>query len=142
VMIVSSVPRMWNADGFDKMDAAKHEFLTTPSVKSVSLSWGAPNFNFSPYSARIVQAGRDLDQGVLTSVEAGDEDYGQVYGLELIAGKFLSEEGEAFQLSRIVINETAQRALSVHVGDKVKVEFWNQEFTIVGIVKDFNFESL
>lgn len=141
VMIVSSVPRMWNEEGFNKMDAAKNEFLSAPSIKSASLSWGAPNFNFSPYSARINHAGSSLDKGVLTTIAAADDDYAETYGLKIVDGKFLVNDGEVHQPDRIVINETAQKALSAQVGDRIKIEFSDRDFTIVGIVKDFNFES-
>jgi putative ABC transport system permease protein len=142
VMIVSSVPRTWTEEGFSKMDAAKQEFLNIPVIKSASLSWGAPNFNFSPFSANINHAGRSLDEGVLTTMQAADEDYMGVYGFKLLDGKFFLDEGEAFQPNRIVINESAQKALSAQVGDNIKIQFSDQEYTIVGIVSDFNFESL
>ncbi len=142
VMIVSSVPRTWTEEGFNKMDAAKREFLNTPAIKSASLSWGAPNFNFSPFSATINHTGRNIDEGVLTTMQAADEDYLQVYGFKLLEGKFFVDKGEALQRNRIVINESAQRALSTQVGDKIKIQFSDQEYTVVGIVSDFNFESL
>ncbi|MEQ1586201.1 MAG: ABC transporter permease [Cyclobacteriaceae bacterium] len=142
VMIVSSVPRTWTEEGFSKMDAAKQEFLNIPVIKSASLSWGAPNFNFSPFSANINHAGRSLDEGVLTTMQAADEDYMEVYGFKLLEGKFFVDKGEALQRNRIVINESAQKALSAQVGDKIKIQFSDQEYTIVGIVSDFNFESL
>jgi len=142
VLIVSSVPRMWNEAGMNKMDVAKREFLSSSAIKSVSLSWGSPGFNFSPFSAKINLAGRSVDQGVLTTMAAADEDYAKVYGLDLIDGKFFFDEGEGFQANRLIINESAQKALSVRVGDKVRIQFSDLEFTISGIVKDFNFESL
>lgn len=142
VMIVSSVPRTWTEQGFSKMDVAKREFLTTPAIKSASLSWGAPNFNFSPFSAKINHAGSNPDEGVLTTMQAADEDYMEVYGFKLLDGKFFVDEGEAFQRNRIVINQSAQKALSAQIGDKIKIQFSDQEYTVVGIVNDFNFESL
>src|SRR5258706_1640282 len=142
VLIVSSVPRIWNEGGLNKMDVAKREFLTSPEIKSASLSWGSPNFNFDPFSAKINLAGRPVDQGVLTTMTATDEDFAKVYGLNLIAGNFFFDKGELYQANRLVINESAQKAMSVQVGDKVKIQFFDKEFTITGIVKDFNFESL
>jgi len=142
VMIVSSVPRMWNEDGMNKMDAAKNEFLSSPKIKSASLSWGSPNYNFEPYSAKINITGHPLDQGTLTTITSADEDYANVYGLDIIDGKFFFGESEGFQTNRLVLNQSAQKALSVKVGDKVRIQFSNNEFTVAGIVKDFNFESM
>ena len=142
VLIVSSVPRMWNEEGFNKMDVARREFLSSPVVKSVSLSWGSPNFSFDPFSAKMNRAGSPIDQGTLTIMAAADENYARVYGLEMVAGKFFMDEGEPFQTNRLVLNESAQKAMAVQIGDKIKMQFSENEFTIVGIVKDFNFESL
>lgn len=142
VLIVSSVPRIWSEEGMSKMDVAKKEFLSSPTIQSVSLSWGSPNFNFSPFSAKINLASHSVDQGVLTTMAATDEDYAKVYGLDMVDGKFFFDEGEGFQTNRLVLNESAQKALSAQVGDKVRIQFSDQEFSISGIVKDFNFESL
>lgn len=142
VLIVSSVPRLWNEEGLNKMDAVKKEFLTSPKIKSVSLSWGSPNYNFEPYSAKISSIGHPLEKGVLTTITSADEEYAKVYGLDIIDGKFFFDESEGFQSNRLVLNESAQKALSVNVGDKLKIQFSGSEFTVAGIVKDFNFESM
>lgn len=141
VLIVSSVPRNWNEEGFSQMDAAKNQFLASSGVESVSLSWGAPNFNFSPYSARISKAGTPIEDGVPTIISANDADYAKVYGLEVVEGNFLTDVSAGNALNDIVVNESTQKALSVELGDKVRIEFSDQEFTIVGVIKDFNFES-
>ena len=142
VLIVSSVPRIWNEEGFNKMEVARREFLAAPVVKSVSLSWGSPNYNFEPYSAKMNVAGSPLDEGTLAILAAADENYAKVYGLDLVAGKFFFDDGESFQANRLVLNESAQKAMGVKPGDKVKIQFSDNEFTIAGIIKDFNFESL
>ena len=141
VMIVSSVPRLWNAEGFNKMQSARNEFLSSSKIESVSLSWGAPNFNFSPYSARINRPGAFLEDGVLAIVSATDEHYANVYGLDLVDGKFFYNADEPRLTNQIVINESAQKALALQPGDKIAMEFSNAEFTVAGVVKDFNFES-
>ena len=141
VMIVSSVPRLWNEDGFNKMQTARNEFLSSPIIESVSLSWGAPNFNFSPYNAKINKPGSPLDDGVVAIVSAADEHYEDVYGIDLVAGRFFFNENEPQLANQVVINESAQKALSLQPGDKLSMEFSSAEFTIAGVVKDFNFES-
>lgn len=123
------------------MDAAKREFLPSTRAEAVSLSWGAPNFNFSPYSAKIIHPGVPVEQGVRSVMCATDEDYARVYGLTVTEGKFVSGEGETRPINHVAINESAQKALNLRVGDKLAIEFSEQEYTISGIVKDFHFES-
>lgn len=142
VLIASSLPRIWTEEGMNKMDVAKREFLTSPKIKSVSLSWGSPNFNFEPYKANINHAGQPTEKGILTSMSSADEAYANVYGLKLLDGKFFFDEGEPFQTNRLVLNESAQKALGIQVGDKLDIQFSDQQFTVAGIVKDFHFESM
>lgn len=142
VLIVSSLPRIWTEEGMNKMEIAKREFLTSPRINSVSLSWGSPNFNFEPYKANINHAGQPVEKGILTSMSSADEAYADVYGLKLLDGKFFLDEGEPFQANRLVLNESAQKALGIHVGDKLDIQFSDQPFTVAGIVKDFHFESM
>jgi putative ABC transport system permease protein len=142
VLIVSSLPRIWTEEGMNKMDVAKREFLTSPRIKSVSLSWGSPNFNFDPFSANINLAGKQIDKGILTTMAAADEDYAHVYGLKLLEGKFFFDADEPFQANRLVLNKSAQKALGVSVGDKLNIQFSDNKFTVVGIVNDFHFESM
>jgi putative ABC transport system permease protein len=142
VLLVSSVPRMWNDEGMNKIDAAKKEFLKSPKIQSASLSWGSPNSQFESFSANINLVGQPTDKGVLITMAAADEDYARVYGLKILEGNFLFDESENFQANRLTLNESAQKALSAKVGDKLRVQFSDKEFTVVGIVKDFNFESM
>jgi putative ABC transport system permease protein len=142
VLIVSSVPRVWTEEGMNKMDAAKEEFLKSSKIKSVSLSWGSPNFQFEPFSANINLSGQPIEKGVLTTLAAADEDYANVYGLRILQGKFFFDGTENFQPNRLVLNECAQKALSAKVGDKLKIQFSDKEFTVVGVVNDFHFESM
>ena len=142
VMVVSSLPRVWSDEGLNQMDVAKGEFMKLSKIEAVALSWGAPNFTFFPYSAKINHIGSPLDQGVLTTMAPSDEDYARVFGLDMLDGSFFFGDTETYQPNRIVINRTAQNMLSAQVGDKVRIQYSDKEFTIVGIVKDFNYESL
>ena len=141
VMIVSSVPRLWSDDGFRKMEAAKNTFLQSTRISAVSLSWGAPNFNFSPYSAKVNRSGADRDDGPVAILTAADEDFSKVYGIDLSKGKFFFAEGEPQTSGQVVINESMQKALSLEPGDQINIEFSDRLFTVAGVVRDFNFES-
>lgn len=140
VLTVSSVPRLWTEEGFSKMDIAKQKFLASSKVKSVSLSWGSPNLNFSPISAKINVVGKLAEDGIQASISSVDEDYAKVYQLELSEGKFFSEEGEIRALKSVVINESAEKLLGTDLGEQINL--FDDQFTVVGVMKDFNFESL
>jgi putative ABC transport system permease protein len=141
VVTVSSVPRDWTADGFNRMDAAKHQFRRVPSVQSVSLSWDIPNGNFG-IVAELYRHGTQPDEGIGMPILMADESYNDTYQLTMLAGTFFQEEGQVQQPDDMVINESAQKALRVQIGDKIEMKGIPTAFRVVGIVKDFNFFSL
>lgn len=142
VVVVNSVPRLWNEEGFSKMESAKKEFLQSSGIEAVSLSWGAPDGNFSPGGSKVYKAGTPADQGVVHVVTSGDENFQDVFGLKLLAGNFLGTSSQQPRNS-VIINESAQKALHLQVGDQVvATDFGDSVYTVRGIVADFHFESL
>ncbi|MEB2778697.1 ABC transporter permease [Algoriphagus sp. D3-2-R+10] len=142
VLVVDSVPRIFSERGFQKMESAKQEFLRSPSIQSASLSWGAPGFGLSPVDAKIYLIGKSPDEGIRTAISSVDEDYLNVFEIDMIDGKFLSTS-EGRIPNTIVINKAAQEDMQLQVGDKVGIQnFGDVEYTIIGIMDDFNFESL
>lgn len=142
VLIVSSVPRLWNETGFQKMQSAKKEFMQSPRVQSVSLSWGAPGWNFSPGGGKVYKLGSTVDKGVDHVITSADEDFKKVFDLKMIEGNFLNE-GSARQPLGVVINQSAQKALHLQLGDQLNASGYGDTlFTVKGIVQDFNFDSL
>lgn len=141
VVTVSSVPRDWTPEGFNRMDAAKLQFQQVPSVQSVSLSWDIPNGNFGVV-AELYRQGKQPEEGVGMPVLMADEDYRDTYQFSMLAGTFFQPKGHVQQPDDMVINESAQKALRVQVGDKIQMKGVPIAFRVAGIVKDFNFFSL
>ncbi|WP_194972635.1 ABC transporter permease [Aquiflexum lacus] len=143
VLVVDSVPRNFSESGFQKMESAKQEFLRSNSIQSASLSWGAPGFGLSPVDAKMHLIGKSPDEGIRTAISSVDEDYLNVFEIDMIDGKFLSASEGGRIPNTIVINKAAQGAMQLQVGDKVGIQnFGDTEYSIIGIMDDFNFESL
>jgi ABC-type antimicrobial peptide transport system permease subunit len=70
-------------------------------------------------------------------------DYGliETMGFELLDGRSHSEEFGA-DTARIVINQTAARAMNLENPVGQVIQLWGEETEIIGLVKDFNFENL
>jgi putative ABC transport system permease protein len=141
VLTVSSVPRDWTPEGFNRMDAAKLQFQQVPSVQSVSLSWDIPNGNFGVV-AELYRQGKQPDEGVGMPILMADEDYRDTYQFTVLAGTFFQPKGQVQQPDDMVINESAQKALQVQVGDKIQMKGVPIVFRVAGVIKDFNFFSL
>ncbi|MGC3947580.1 MAG: ABC transporter permease [Chryseolinea sp.] len=143
VLLISSVPRMWNEEGVNKVLAGKKVLQQSPLVESASLSLGSPAIQFNMGSDNVYSSGHMKEDGINAYVSFTDEDYAEVYGLTMMDGAYFNKAGGSLVSSSAVINESTQRATGVKVGDKIKLtQSGDQEFTVVGIVKDFNFESL
>jgi len=143
VLIVQSVPRVYSDEGFQKAESAKLEFERLSCVQKATLSWGAPGWNLSPVGGKIYTVGKSPEEGVQTDLSSVDEDYLNVFQIKMLEGKFISGGGKNYRQQELVINETAQKSLRVKVGDKVKSSIFGEfEFTVIGVMKDFNYESL
>jgi putative ABC transport system permease protein len=124
------------------MEVAKQEFLTSPAVSSVSLSWGAPNTSMGPADFKAHRPDQPVEEAITISVASVDEDYLKVYGMKMVSGRFFKEPSEPRQPFALVINEVAQRQLAVQTGDKLILPDWpGVEFTVAGVVRDFHFET-
>ncbi len=142
VLTVSSVPRIWSQEGVNAMNAAKQQFLSVPQVESASLSWEVPNGN-SGREINLYPSGADKSNAVKMPLFVTDEDYQKVFQLQVVEGEFYHGENGTWQAQDLVINEAASKALNLHVGDKAKVLLSDTiEFTVKGIVKNFNHTSL
>ena len=142
VLTVSSVPRIWSAaGGLQKMEEAKKEFLILSHVQAVTLSWEVPNGNFGNV-AGLYTAGRSSEEALSMPMLIADEAYASVYAIEVKEGVFFQQPQESHWTNRLVINEAAQKALQVSVGDKLRITGSDSVYTLAGVVKDFNYASL
>lgn len=143
IITVSSTPRIWSEQGLNTMNAAKREFLTVPQVQSATVSWGVPNGNAVSREFNLRVPGTDRSTALLVSCLGTDEDYLDVFKIELLEGNFFEKNGGTWSPNDLVLNQTAANALGVGVGDKLIPLFSDTvNFTVKGIVKDFNFNSL
>ncbi|WP_424960995.1 ABC transporter permease [Ekhidna sp.] len=74
-----------------------------------------------------------------------DQDYLKVMNIELVAGRFFTDEYKQTDIHSVVINETAARTLGHDnpVGQKLTSPWHMDEtLTIIGVVKDYHVESL
>lgn len=68
-----------------------------------------------------------------------DEKFLTMYGIQLLEGRNFSNATQADQRA-VIINETYAKAFGLSVGQLMQEPF--QDYTVIGIAKDFNFESL
>lgn len=113
------------------------------SVTSGSTYPGIPNLN----SMLFYGEGQSTTEKVEMSVAAIENNYLETLGMELIGGRSFTQNSNA-DSAGIILNEAAVAALGYDpqnaVGRKIQFDFANhhQQLEIIGVVKDFNYESL
>ncbi len=125
-----------------RLEALRSELLRIPGVNTVSAASNVPgrSFNQNP-----VFASHDPQLRVAASEAMVDYDFFNVLGIEFVEGRGFSKENPADQ-EGFVLNETAARNL--FSGSAIGKEFsWDYDAglikgPVIGVVKDFNFQSL
>jgi putative ABC transport system permease protein len=123
-----------------KLSTLKETLLHNPSVATVSASSSVPGTTFTNIGSRF--EGTESWRG--TNLFIVDQDFLNVMQLEIAEGRFFSKEiptdGQA-----MILNESKARELGVDDLLNKRIEMWvgdrNEWFHIIGIVKDFHYES-
>lgn len=144
-LVTLGVPRDWTPGGLAKMEQVRDGLARLKEIKNVSLSYEIPNGNGS--NSSFYKPGQDSTEAVSATVLRTDVAYAQTYDVKLITGEFLQRPNTAYQPDRIVMNETAIRSLGYAsaleaLGQQVRVHFYPNPLTIVGVAQDFHFGSM
>ena len=124
----------------------KNELLNNPEIKSVTSGSTYPGIaNLS--DALFYPAGKTSKDIVDIRLSGIENDYFETLGLQLISGRSFSKDFTS-DSAAIILNEAAVKELGYQagnaIGKKIQYDFGNNhaELQIVGVVKNFNFESL
>lgn len=110
-------------------------------VEGVSFNLSAPLGNSNAHS-NIHHHTVSSDDNVRVNFKVVDEEYFNLYGLEVIAGRALDKKDAA---GAVLINRKLSRMLGTDnpsdvLGDKLSV--WGAESRVIGVVEDFHTRSL
>jgi len=114
----------------------KKEFQRKSYVNSVSLNERMPA---SSYTA-VTSLFSEDNQEVWTQQFMGDENMVECLGFKLKEGRGFSEQSVGRDTSSIILNEAAVRQLGLE--DPIGATINNDRFTVIGVVYNFNYESL
>lgn len=141
---VISIP-LKNYEMLENFDALKQELLRVPGVQSAS---AASNIPGTQYNQNPIFPKGDPQGRVDASEVFVDHDIFKTLGIELIAGRGFSVENIHDNANVFIVNEKAVKNLGLDqpVGSEIVWE-WDIESTplrgtIIGVVKDFNYQSL
>ncbi|RXQ97621.1 FtsX-like permease family protein [Ancylomarina salipaludis] len=129
-------------DNFQKhYPKLKENLIKIPGVLKVTAANQMP-INFTNSTSDISWKGKSKDaKDVLFQLSFVDYDFIETFEMEVLQGRAFSSKQGADSL-KLVINEAAASVMNMKytIGEKVKI--WDYEGEVIGIVKNFNFNSL
>ena len=138
------LPGTWQLNG--KQDVYRNQLLQDPRVVNVSVSSYLPA-GWSNNNNFFIYPGGNADLMVKTLRYDVDQNYISTMGMQIASGRNFSKEF-GMDSSAIIINETAAKNLGWATNPLGKIVTRNdndgtkKSYTIIGVVKDFNFKSL
>jgi len=127
-----------------KSDPFKNALLKIPEVESASYTNTVPGRHFNDQGIHVKGTAPSMQ---FAHVLKGDYDLKEILNLELVAGRWFSEDIDQDKGS-CILNETALKSLNIQdplstILDKGSWSYDSvEEVRIIGVVKDFNFKSL
>lgn len=131
----------------DNTQAFRNALLQNSEIENVAYSSFLPTTSSRSNTVFFPDAVIDQEKGVLSQNWSVDYEYLDVFGLEISDGRFFSKE-YATDSTAMVINETAAKMFGIESLEGAVIGDFNDDasgldrYTVVGIVKDFHFESL
>lgn len=143
-VIYTQLPRDWTDKGVKKMEAIRDRLAEMPQVSNVTLSFVIPDGITAGSSPIYKQGGNPAEAISSLSLDA-DNYFAATYDIPLKAGMFFNPVNHAADSDKVVINETAARALGwKNAADAVgqTVVVLGSEHTVCGVTADFHFGSM
>jgi len=125
--------------------AIREELLHLSHVEAVCITNGSLNKRFATDAADW--EGRKPEEKINMEIHAVDFEYDDVFGLELVEGRYFSREFATDAEEAIVLNQTAVRRMGIEdpLGKRFDCPLpfdSDRSGRIIGVVKDFHFRSL
>lgn len=121
----------------------KEELLKNPNILNASASTFSPLGGGGNNSANW--EGKTDDNDVYVRWYFADYDFLDTYQIDLVEGRYFSEEFTSDRKSAYILNESAMRLFGWDSGVGKRFDIQSAamgEGTVIGVIKDFNFKSL
>ncbi|MFO7851648.1 MAG: ABC transporter permease [Bacteroidota bacterium] len=124
-----------------RSDAIREALKAHPDIEEISFS-GQPLGSVRLTNTFISPVNQERIPFKLQTV---DPEHIQVLGMEILSGTFFSRDMGSERNLSVVINETGAMAMGCNPPESITGLKWTvdgNEFTIIGVVKDYNYNSL
>lgn len=124
----------------DKYAAIKNELVRNPDILAVTGATGIlPYWSFStPVNWTGMGQGKEED----IFFNFVDYDFAKTFGIEMLQGRDFDKDFGADNPGGCVINETLARKMNQNPVLGSKINIWDEERKVIGVMKDFNYQPL
>lgn len=134
-----------NAVGAQSSEAAKAAFLQHPAVQRATASLTSPmGEGFGRWNITLENVSGEMQEASIPNYPI-DFDFLDTYGIDVVAGRALSQDFQTDLTDALVVNEAAVTHFGYANAEDIvgkRFETWPRGGTVVGVINDFNFQSL
>lgn len=125
----------------ENLETFLYEVKKLPGIINASNSIGNFSGEHSGTTGGIIWEGKENHRKLRLVYMDVNYDFFETMGIEVLQGRTFSREFGT-ETSKIIFNETGIRVLGIENPIGKTVQYWGKDRQIIGVVKDFNFESL
>lgn len=135
---VVNIP-LYDEDALKKIEITKNEFLQNPNILCASASGFRPGGDV--YNQSYWHEGASKNENLMIQWIPVDHDFLKTYEIELAAGRDFSRQFPSDTEQAYILNESAVKAIGWEspLGKQFEI---NDKGTVIGVIKDFHFQSL
>lgn len=122
----------------EKGEYTKQELLVHPEIVIVTMAHNKPDL-IGGSGWYWSWQGKDPDHSVNVFETSVDYDFIETLDLAMTRGRFFARQFPSDLKNAVIINETAVKIMGFNspIGEKIKR--FSEEYTVIGVIKDFNF---
>ncbi|MEE9362026.1 MAG: ABC transporter permease [Cellulophaga sp.] len=142
--LVIAPPIVTDSTFTNKMSSLKAELLNYSPIKGIAASTSIPGSEVGWNAGGIKLTTQEDTEGKQYRIIGVDYDYLDLFDLKLIAGRAFSEEFGA-DPSSVIFNKIGIEQLGFTSSEEAigkEIDFWGEQYTIVGVTDNFHQESL
>lgn len=143
-MLVVNAPRIRGENFEMKFAAFKRELLRHDDIRKLCFVTEVPGRQIYWDAGGIYKVGDNSRKGKNYQIVGIDYDYIDVFDLKLMYGRNFSKEFPSDNKA-LILNETAVKWMGFNSNEKAigaLVDYWGENYTIVGVLSDFHQQSL
>jgi putative ABC transport system permease protein len=132
---------------FRDIDTVKARLLQIPGILKVAGTDAVPGQGSEATTIGVVPEGLTFEEGLLMKAIRADEDFLDVMGMQLTAGRNFSSEISTDKEGAFLLSESAVKQIGLEdpTGRVIRVNglgYRNTEVEVIGVIKDFHYASL